>query len=252
MNLFKNVDESWIPLLHSLAYKEPLVSFINSLRDISYQPGYNNIFKVFEMPVKDIKVVILGHEPSPRPGDAIGLAYATTGEGKIPVVLGNIHDEISKQFITKDGYVTDPGSLGHSFVNLADNTWKSLDHWVEQGVFLLNTTLTVETNRAASHIEHWNTFTDTVISFISAENPCVWMLWGGSNKVCGSKIKNPFLVKGYDRETLEEIPVDPNYNYVIPGDHPITLSMGREQFSNDGFYHTNRILEKKSLNKIIW
>ena len=244
MNLFKNVHESWIPLLHSLAYKEPLVKFLSSLSEISFQPEFEKIFKVFEMPVKDIKVVILGQDPYPKPGDAIGRAYAVSDKSKMPFILRNIEKEI---FRTKGIEVLNQDN------DIVDQSWKTLNHWSEQGVFLLNTTLTVETGSAGSHIRYWKEFTEMIVQFISHENPCIWMLWGSYLKTHGSNIKNPFLVKGYDRESIEEIPIDPELNYIIPGEHPAMLiEEGEEGFSKDGFYYTNRVLEKRSLKKIIW
>ena len=58
MNLFKNADRSWIPLLHSLAYEETLLTFLENIREESFQPKYQDIFRVFEMPVNKIKLVI--------------------------------------------------------------------------------------------------------------------------------------------------------------------------------------------------
>ena len=243
MNLFKNVHESWIPLLHSLAYKEPMVNFLTSLNEISFQPEMSQIFKVFEMSVQDIKVVILGQDPYPIPGAAIGTAYAVSEKTKIPFILRNIEKEVYK---TKGVRVLNDDN------DIVDQSWKTLTHWSNQGVFLLNTALTVETGNAGSHIKYWKEFTDMVISFISYENPCTWMLWGDYARIRGSKIKNPFLVRGYDRISIEDIPIDPELNYIIPGEHPAKVIEEGQGFSKDGFYYTNRILEKRSLKKIIW
>ena len=237
MNLFKNVDKSWIPLLHSLAHKEPLVDFLQNLNQISYQPAFEEIFKVFEMPVKDIKLVILGQEPNPRPGAAIGTAFAVSEQSKPTAVLSSIRKEL----------------LDTNQFHVVGRYWKTLTHWTEQGVFLLNTSLTVETGVAGSHRRYWKDFTEMVISFISHENPCVWMLWGRESLSYSSRITNPLIVKGYDRDSIEDIPVDPKINYIIPGHHPVVMLMkGTKEFSGDGFYFTNKILTKKSLKQITW
>lgn len=236
MNLFKNVHESWIPLLHSLAYKEPLLDFLTNLSEVSFQPEYEKIFKVFEMPVKDIKLVVLGKDPYPLPGLATGVAYAVKEEEEVPIILRNIKKEVlqSKELVS------------------AEADWQTLQHWTNQGVFLLNTALTVETGNAGSHMAQWKEFTETVIKFISRENPCLWMLWGQHALSYRTIIKNPLIVKGYDRETIEEIPIDSTINYIIPGNPPITREFEDKKFSEDGFYLVNRILENKSFKQIIW
>lgn len=243
MNLFKNVHESWIPLLHSLAYKESMVNFLTSLNEISYQPMYEKIFKVFEMPVQDIKLVILGQEPYPIPGTAIGTAFAVSEKSKMPRVLRNIEKEV---------YETKGVRVMNDDNDIVDQSWKTLEHWTNQGVFLLNCSLTVETGRANSHMKYWKEFTDMVISFISHEKPCIWMLWGDYARVKGAKIQNPLLVRGYDRISIEDVPIDPKINYIVPGKHPATITEKGLGFSEDGFYYTNRILEKQTLKKIIW
>lgn len=258
MNLFKNVHKSWIPLLHSLAYKEPLVHFLESLSEISHQPKIENIFKVFEMPVKDIKLVILGQDPYPKPGDAIGTAFAVSKESKVPTVLKNIQEEIISSCIPKVKLgeripITESLKPWQKAMMLEHTEWKTLKHWAEQGVFLLNAALTVETGQSGSHIKYWREFTEAVINYISVENPCLWMMWGNGAKSFCPIIKNPFIVKGYDRTTIEEIPIDEELNYILPGTHPLSKNLGEKgNFSNDGFYHANRILDKKQLIKINW
>ena len=239
MILFKNVHESWIPLLHSLAHKESMVNFLESLNQMSFQPAIDKIFKVFEMPVKDIKVVLLGQDPYPIPGAAVGLSYAVTEKTKMPIILRSMEKEI---YHTKGIRVLNDEN------DIVDQSWRTLNHLSEQGVFLLNKTLTVETGSAGSHTKYWKEFTDNVISYISEENPCIWLLWGSLLSSTNIKIKKPFSVTGYDETTIEEIPIDSEFNYIIYGDHPITGA----GFSRKGFYYTNRILDKKSLKQIIW
>ena len=244
MNLFENVHESWIPLIHSLAYKEPLVNFLSDLRETSFQPAYKKIFKVFEMPVKDVTVVVLGQDPYPRPGDAIGRAFAVPEKSKMPLVLRNIEREV---------YKTEGIRVLNDVNDIVDQSWKTLNHWTEQGVFLLNTSLTVKTGSAGSHMKYWEEFTNAVISFLSHENPCVWLLWGDNAQKYGKRIQNPLIVKGYNRVTIQEIPLDPNLNYVVPGEHPAAKSRFMSKgFSDEGFYYTNIKMEKRNLRKITW
>lgn len=240
MNLFKNVHASWIPLLHSLAHKEPLVKFLDTLKDINFQPSYEEIFKVFEMPVKDIKVVILGQDPYPIPGAATGLSYAIKEDSKPSFILGIVKKEIQES--------------GVKTFDMENDSYNTLEHLREQGVFLLNTALTVETGSAGSHVKYWKEFTQSVISFISSENPCIWLLWGEGMKRYQTYIKKPVtkVETSYTRETIEEIPIYFKENYIIEGDHPAAISLGLKKFSNDSFYTTNVLLRKTSNKEIIW
>tara|TARA_R110000851_G_scaffold97156_2_gene210676 strand:+ start:8842 stop:9558 length:717 start_codon:yes stop_codon:yes gene_type:complete len=238
MNLLKNAHESWVPLLHSLAYQEPLMGFLESLGEKSFQPKVSEIFKVFEMPIKDIKVVILGKEPYPIPGISNGLAYGVVDGQKIPEISNSIREEVVK---------TVPWSVERA------GEAATLEKWVNQGVFLLNTSLTVETGNAGSHTKHWRDFTEAVVSFISKSQPCIWLMWGRSPASYKDRVQNAFSLRGYDRENIEEIPVDPKLNYISEGFHPVvTKAESRETFSENGFYYTNRILNKMNKKQIIW
>jgi uracil-DNA glycosylase len=234
--LFENVDPSWVDLLHSLAYQEPLVTFLSSLSEVSHQPGISEIFKVFEMPVSDIKVVILGPEPYPIPGIASGLAYASKDGKQGTDVLNNIVKEIS---------LTEGVEINQDIEN-----YNTLEHLHKQGVFLLNASLTTLTGEQGSHKRYWKEFIRSVIRYISEKNPCIWMVWGANASVTALEprvILNPLLVQGYDRESIEMLPADTEVNYIVPGQHP-----GLEGFSEDGFYFVNKILENNRLKLITW
>ena len=233
MRFTQNVHSSWIPLMYSLAYEKPMVDFLDSLKEKSIQPATKDIFRVFQMPVSDIKVVILGQEPYPIPGAANGLAYGV----KEPYSWSKLLTKIRREVLETVAWTVE-----------RSGDWGSLEKWNNQGVFLLNLALTVETNKGGSHAKNWENFAKSVISFISKENPCIWLMWGNRIKHYKGRIFNPFIVENYTRETIEEIPIDPELNYIIEGENPV---MG-ENFSNDGFYKTNRILSKKSINIINW
>lgn len=247
MNIIENIDESWKPILGSL-YQEPL----NTLREdilpnISYQPQRDDIFRVFEMPVNKIKVVILGQDPYPTPGDAIGLSFATRGDRKIPKSLKIIQTEI---FESIDGF--------ELIENFNQNTpeWKTLDHWRKQGVFLLNTALTVETGKAGSHLLYWEKFTQSVIRYISHKNPCIWLLWGvKAQKFIPYIDCCPFIIKGYNKTTIQEIPIIKNWNYILTSPHPAAeiYSGGKAGFYGcNHFLYTNEILKKSKTKLINW
>jgi uracil-DNA glycosylase len=238
MNLFKNVHESWIPLLHSLAYQKTLLKFLESLGEISFQPKVSEIFRVFEMPVENIKVVILGKEPYPIPGMSNGLAYGVTNGQKIPEISNTIRKEVVKTVVWSVGQTAELATL---------------EKWENQGVFLLNTSLTVETGNAGSHTEHWRSFTEAIVSFISKSQPCIWLLWGINSASYKGRIQNGFSLRGYNKKNIEEIPMDPKLNYISEGFHPVATKIeSRETFSENGFYYTNSILYKMNKEQINW
>lgn len=231
-----NIHESWNPIIPIL-YQEPLKT-LNTvvLPEISSQPRKSDIFNVFSMPVNEIKVVILGQDPYPMPNTAIGRAFAVSEGTKIPASLKNIREEILI-------------SLGvESFKKNTGENWKTLQHWQEQGIFLLNTALTVETARIGSHLKYWEYFTQRVISHISVENPCIWMFWGkAAQRFIPYINQNPFHVKGYSNVTIQEIPSNVDFNYILTAPHPAaeSYSGGKAGFLGcNHFKYANVILNK--------
>lgn len=241
MNPIEKIHKDWLPVIN-LLYQEPLVSLNeNILPNISFQPKKENIFNVFQIPIKNIKVVILGQDPYPTPGDAIGRAFAVSENTKIPVSLRNISQELENEGLKES----------HNF----DNPWKTLEHWQEQGVFLLNTALTVETGKAGSHLKYWQEFTKRVISHISLTQPCIWLLWGKKAQNFIPYIKNPYIVKDYDNETIQNIPSNEDWNYILTAPHPAAeaYSGGKAGFFGcNHFMYTNRVLQNLKKAPINW
>lgn len=241
MNPIEKIHTDWLPVIN-LLYQEPLVSLNeNILPNISFQPKKENIFNVFQIPIKNIKVVILGQDPYPTPGDAIGRAFAVSENTKIPVSLRNISQELENEGLKES----------HNF----DNPWKTLEHWQEQGVFLLNTALTVETGKAGSHLKYWQEFTKRVISHISLTQPCIWLLWGKKAQNFIPYIKNPYIVEGYDNETIQNIPSNEDWNYILTAPHPAAeaYSGGKAGFFGcNHFMYTNRVLQNLKKAPINW
>lgn len=234
MNLKEKIDSSWHPIIGML-YQEPLRTLSQEiLPNVSYQPSIENIFKVFEVPVKSIKVVILGQDPYPTSGDAVGLSFVN-GRGKIPVSLRNIYKEISDSTGIKN-----------------PNPFK----WQEQGVFLLNAALTVETGKAGSHLKYWEKFTQRVVNFISLTQPCIWVFWGiKAQRFIPFINTNPFHVLGYDKGTIEGLPINSDWNYILKSPHPAseTYSEGKAGFFGcNHFYYINSILKKQKQKQINW
>lgn len=244
MNTKEVIHKSWIPIINAELYKQPLQQLIEDiLPNISYQPKAENIFKVFEIPLNKIKVVILGQEPYVTPNNTIGKAFAVSENTKISTILKIIREEI----------LNSCGS--NSFQQNTGENWKTLEHWSKQGVFLLNTALTVETGKAGSHLKYWEEFTKRVISFISSQQPCIWVLWGTKAQKFKPYISKQFKVQGYDLETIKQIPGNSQLNYILTAPHPITEVYPDD---NTGFYgcnhflFINEILNKTKQTPINW
>lgn len=246
MNPIDKIHKDWFPIIN-LLYQEPLASLNeNILPNISFQPKKENIFNVFQNPINNIKVVILGQDPYPTPGDAIGRAFAVSRNTKVPVSLRNISIELQNE-----GFADIDNKQLHE-----SREWKTLEHWQEQGVFLLNTALTVETGKAGSHLKYWQEFTKRVVSHISVSQPCVWLLWGKkSQDFIPYIVNNPFHVKGYDLDTIQNIPSNNDWNYILTAPHPAAeaYSGGKAGFFGcNHFIYTNRVLQNLKKTPIVW
>lgn len=136
-------------------------------------PKQDDIFKVFQKDINDIKVIIIGQDPYYKQGQANGLAFAVNLEQKIPPSLKNIFKAI-KQQTNKEP--------------IADQT---LLHWYEQGVFLLNTSLTVIEDKPNCHAKYWKPFTNKVVQYVDNKlSNITFLLWGGNAKKLSQYITN--------------------------------------------------------------
>lgn len=158
------VDPSWTPLFDSQRHElETLFVELEKRRAVeSLAPVVTNIFRVFETPLEDLRVLILGQDPYPTPGIAIGRAFAVDSTVSMPASLRNIEKELHRSFTTD--FSLDP----------------TLQSWVDQGVFLLNTALTIDTSQSQfGHFDLWESFTQATLNFISQNSSdLVWLLWG--------------------------------------------------------------------------
>jgi uracil-DNA glycosylase len=237
------MDSSWNPILGNL-YQQPLLKLNEEiLPNVSFYPAKEHIFRAFQMPLNKIKVVILGQDPYPSPNTAIGYAFAVNKDSKIPPSLRIIQKELFR-CLSVDEQQED------TFLH---KEWKTLQHWTDQGVLLLNTALTVEAGEAGSHLEYWKLFIESVIRYISEKQPCIWLLWGKKAQVFQGSICNRLSVKGYDEETIKDIPVS-NFNYILEAPHPAaSLYGGNTSFIGcNHFYLTNEILKVNKLIPIKW
>jgi uracil-DNA glycosylase len=166
--MFKPVHKTWRKIFASNNFiLETITNITNFLIYKSYPKDYapstENIFKVFSTSIDDIKVVIVGQDPYPNPEEPDGLAFST--QTKVcPKSLGIIFGALRQSALIEDK----PSTF-------------DLTPWHKQGVFLLNTTLTVEPYKSNSHQKIWNGFTENIISIIANHHlnrSIKFMLWG--------------------------------------------------------------------------
>jgi uracil-DNA glycosylase len=231
------IHPSW-DAVRGLLYIEPLKTLTDEvLPNCGFTPQRHEIFNVFRSPVKDIKVVIIGQDPYPNPAMATGYAFHSPGTMKKPPSLRIIEEEIIN---------SDPS-------NMCVSGKVDLLSWADQGVMLLNSALTTEAGNSGSHLKYWRPFTERVVSFLSHQQPCIWLLWGKNAKSFMPFIKKAVSANSYSKATIDNIPIEPSTNYVLTAPHPMVEIYGSGKFKEcDHFYKTNRILTQKRVSKIIW
>lgn len=258
-NPLDRVHSSWKPLFSYLSH-EPLLSLNTEiLPNTTYYPSQKNIFRVFETPLNQIKTVILGDGPYPLAGQANGLAFSVNEDIPISLSLKTISQEIASSLypIKEQDSLVDKSKLMQYLYNTEMFLeWRTLEHWKEQGVFLLNTSLTVEANLPGSHLNYWNNFIKATINYIAINNPCIWLLWGKSAQsyTVNMPTKSLFEVIGYNRELIEEIPLSPHFNYIFKAPHPLAECFVKDVgfIGCDHFYLSNRVLDKLGKQQINW
>jgi uracil-DNA glycosylase len=167
------MHQSWNELF--IKYKFNLTQ----LYENNVYPPENLIFKVFEMDIKEIKIVLLGQDPYHKFDQADGLSFSVSKNTKIPPSLRNIFKELKLEFPERN-FIFEHGNL---------------EFWFErEKIFLLNSSLTVEESKPSSHIKYWEKFTDSVIEFICLKNDkCVFLLLGNYAKSKSKLIKNVII-----------------------------------------------------------
>ena len=198
-------------------YKK-LIDVVNKLyrSNICY-PEYNNIFNAFNhLKYEDVKVVILGQDPYHGEGEAHGLAFSVPQGVKIPPSLNNIFKELNNDLGIK-------------------RTKTDLSDWVDQGVLLLNSVLTVTKDTPGSHKDiGWQEFSDYVISKLNERKiPVVFVLWGNYAISKEKLITNPI-------------------HHVIKSPHPSPFSARKGFFGSKPFSKINDYLQKDYHYQIKW
>lgn len=229
------IEPSWAELLHDEFRKDYFVRLTEFVREQyahhrCYPPG-PEIFNAFNLcPLNNVRVVIIGQDPYHGPGQAEGLCFSVKDGIPLPPSLVNILKEVKND----TGRVPELSQVAMQRGQRMYNG--SLRRWAEQGVLLLNATLTVREHEAASHQRQgWETFTDEVIRLVSEHVPhCVFILWGGPAR---SKRKL----------------IDTTKHLILESVHPSPLSANRGGwFGNHHFTQCNTWLQQQGLKQIEW
>ena len=218
------LEESWKEILHPEFEKEYMKRLKTFLQEeqakghILYPPSML-IFNAFEhTPFDKVKVVLLGQDPYHGPKQAHGLSFSVQKGVQYPPSLQNIFKEL--------------------LVDIEDFKYPTsgdLTNWADQGVLLLNATLTVEANKAGSHQKKgWEQFTDKVIEELSNKKTgLIFLLWGKYAQAKGELI-------------------DSTKHFVLKAPHPSPFSAHSGFFGCEHFSKTNELLQKQNLNPINW
>lgn len=190
----------------------------NEYSHYTIYPSMYDIFNAFKSTdYNDVKAVILGQDPYHEPGQAHGMAFSVKPGVPTPPSLQNMYKELQDSmgcYIPNNGYLV---------------------KWAQQGVLLLNTTLTVRSGQANSHSQAgWQIFTDNVIKKLNErKDPVIFILWGAN-----ARRKTEFI--------------DKTMHYILEAPHPSPLSAYRGFFGCNHFAKTNEILQKLGKSPIDW
>ena len=216
------IDESWRQVLQpefDKPYFELLTDFVRqAYRTTQCFPPAGQIFRAFDLcPFDKVRVVIIGQDPYHDMNQAHGLCFSVQDGVRIPPSLENIYKELNRD-------------LGKPIP-----TSGNLTHWAEQGVLLLNATLTVEAHRAGSHQRKgWEELTDAAIMALNEKREkIVFMLWGSYAQRKGQYI-------------------DRHKHLVLTAVHPSPLSAYRGFIGCGHFSQANNYLQQHGLPPIVW
>lgn len=217
------IESSWKEALRqefSKNYFEQIAAFLKVEKTQGktiYPPG-QFIFNAFgQTPFDKVKVVLLGQDPYHGPGQAMGLSFSVPDGIKPPPSLVNIYKELNK-------------NIGMPIPKTGD-----LTPWAQQGVLLLNASLTVRAGEPNSHAKiGWHIFTDAVISKISDEKRgVVFLLWGSFAQ-------------------QKQVLIDETKHHVLKAAHPSPFSVDKGFFGCKHFSKTNELLARDGVEPIDW
>ena len=216
------IEKSWKKVLQEefeKPYFEQLVAFVKEeYRHHHILPHGSQIFHIFNAcPFDQVRVVILGQDPYPTPGQYYGVCFSVPEGSDIPPSLANIFREI------------------HSDLGTPIPQSGNLDRWVSQGVLSMNSVLTVRAYQSGSHRNRgWEQFTDSVITQLSNRREhLVFMLWGSY-----AKAKIPLI--------------DSSRHLILTASHPSPRSADAGFFGCRHFSRANAYLAQHGLKSIVW
>lgn len=212
------MDSGWAKALEPVA---PQIAAMGDFlrREVSegrtYLPAGDNVLRAFQQPFDDIRVLIVGQDPYPTPGNAVGLSFSVAPEVRLPGSLRNIFKEMQDD-------------LGTPMPSSGD-----LTPWTHRGVLLLNRVLTVAPGKPGSHRgKGWEEVTDQAIRALAErDTPLVSILWGRDARNM--------------RPLMPEVPC-------VESTHPSPMSARNGFFGSRPFSRTNELLQKQGAEPIDW
>lgn len=217
-DLKKIMDSGWAEAL------EPVAPQIAAMGDFlrqevsegrTYLPSGDNVLRAFQQPFDDVRVLIVGQDPYPTPGNAVGLSFSVAPDVRLPGSLRNIFKEMQDD-------------LGTPMPSTGD-----LTPWTQRGVLLLNRVLTVAPGKPGSHRgKGWETVTDRAIQALAERDvPLVAILWG--------------------RDARNMRPLMPGVP-CVESTHPSPMSAHKGFFGSRPFSHTNKSLQEQGAEPVEW
>jgi uracil-DNA glycosylase len=232
----------------------PLIDSIPGIPTGNFLPKKEDVFKVFRQPREHIRIVLIGQDPYDRPGNATGLAFGIpkTVSNLTPSLLA-IRHEIEKERIEEQ-----KSELWF------DKRWRTLEHWERQGIFLLNSSLTVLPDKPGCHVQHWEQFIQKTIEILllsEREEGLIWLLWGKqAQQIFKSTVEQyalPWISSKiiYSDITQNRI-IFPENHVVLESAHPASeFYRGTNDklfYGNQHFKYVNFLLKQQKKEPIKW
>ena len=216
------IGNSWDKVLKEMFDSKEYQAFFQKIekecQNKTIYPKKENIYNALKLtPYENVKVVIVGQDPYHGENEAHGLSFSVQKGIKLPPSLKNIYKELLND------------------LNIVEPNCGDLTSWAKEGVLLLNSVLTVEKDKPASHTKiGWNKYTDYIIQKINEkEKPVVFILWGNFAKTKKELITNP-------------------KHLIITSAHPSPFSARNGFFGSKPFSKTNEYLKENNIKPINW